>query len=69
MQQWFFYSANNAGGVGNINNENSATDSKNLRVKVWKTLSSMDHLYVCGWFKSYVVMLIFVICFVDIKLN
>ncbi|KAG8091715.1 hypothetical protein GUJ93_ZPchr0012g21285 [Zizania palustris] len=26
--------ANNAGGVGNINNENSATDSKNLRVKL-----------------------------------
>lgn len=32
--KWPFYSANNAGGLSNINNENSATDSKNLKVKL-----------------------------------
>lgn len=36
MHPLFFFSiANNAGGVGTISNENSGTDPKNLRVKVW----------------------------------
>uniref|UniRef100_A0A452YB57 Uncharacterized protein n=3 Tax=Aegilops tauschii subsp. strangulata TaxID=200361 RepID=A0A452YB57_AEGTS len=34
MHKWSFYSANSTGGLGNINNENSATDSKNLKVKL-----------------------------------
>ena len=47
MLKLSFYSANSAGGMGNINNENTATDSKNLKVKVCYILPSLDYLYDC----------------------
>lgn len=52
MHKWPFFSANSAGGLGNINNENSATDSRNLKVKVCYMLSSLDYFVVSSKFMS-----------------